>query len=159
MFRNIILLGMILAAASTAGWFTINREGDQTTIQINRSEIRSDATRAINRGREYLDQRDPRIAAQPNGDLGRQYDERQYQYPANQYPANQYPANQYPANQYQSGQSGQPQYYNSQYQPAGQSYPASQIYRGQEAQAYRYDTSEPGAGSGYGVPYQTPQNR
>ena len=37
-----------------AGWFKVNRDGDRTTIEINRSEIRQDARKAIDRGRELL---------------------------------------------------------------------------------------------------------
>ena len=38
-----------------AGWFKVNRDGERTTIEINRNEIRSDAKQAIERGREFLD--------------------------------------------------------------------------------------------------------
>ena len=48
-----------------AGWFQIHREGDRTTIEINKSEIRSDARRAINRGSDFLDRREQQQFAQP----------------------------------------------------------------------------------------------
>ncbi len=56
--RNIIIIAMLLAAASAAGWFQIQRDGEHTRIDINRAEIREDARRAIDRGREILDRRD-----------------------------------------------------------------------------------------------------
>jgi len=60
--RHLIILGILLAAASAAGWFQINRNGDNTTIEIDRAEIRSDARAAIDRGREFLDSREQQIA-------------------------------------------------------------------------------------------------
>ena len=56
--RNLFIIGMLLVAAFMAGWFQINREGDRTTIEINRAEIRSDTRQAIDRGRDFLDRRD-----------------------------------------------------------------------------------------------------
>ena len=53
--RNLFIIGMLVAGAFMAGWFQINREGDRTTIEINRNEIRSDTRRAIDRGRDFLD--------------------------------------------------------------------------------------------------------
>lgn len=53
--RNLMIIGMLLMAAFMAGWFKINRDGENTTIEIDRGEIRHDAERAITRGREYLD--------------------------------------------------------------------------------------------------------
>ncbi|QDV68460.1 hypothetical protein Poly24_21690 [Rosistilla carotiformis] len=53
--RNIFILGILVVAAFMAGWFTIDRDGEQTTIKINRDEIRQDAKVAIERGKEYLD--------------------------------------------------------------------------------------------------------
>lgn len=69
--RNLFIIAMLLVGAFMAGWFKINRDGDSTTIEINRNEIRSDARNAINRGREYLDRRDQQYADQ-------QYAEQQY---------------------------------------------------------------------------------
>ncbi|MCG8649016.1 MAG: hypothetical protein MI861_04240 [Pirellulales bacterium] len=63
--RNLIIIAVLLFAASMAGWFTVNREGDRTTIEINRNEIREDARRAIDRGREFLEQNDRQAQAQP----------------------------------------------------------------------------------------------
>ena len=63
--RNLLFLGMLVAAAFMAGWFQISKEGDRTTIEIDRNEIRSDARRAIDRGRQFLDERDLRFADQP----------------------------------------------------------------------------------------------
>ncbi|TWU47448.1 hypothetical protein Poly51_52480 [Rubripirellula tenax] len=56
--RNLIIIGMLGMAAFMAGWFKINRDGDRTTIEINRAEIRSDTRKAIDKGREVLDRRE-----------------------------------------------------------------------------------------------------
>lgn len=53
--RNLMILGMIGVAAFMAGWFKINRDAEHTTIEFNRAEIREDARRAIERGREIID--------------------------------------------------------------------------------------------------------
>ncbi|TWU55143.1 hypothetical protein [Rubripirellula reticaptiva] len=71
--RNLIIIGMLGVAAFMAGWFKINRDGDSTTIEINRAEIRSDARKAIEKGREVLDRReqeDQRYANDPNASYG-----------------------------------------------------------------------------------------
>ena len=56
--RNLFIIGMLGVAAFMAGWFKINRDGDSTTIEINRAEIRDDARKAIEKGREVLDRRE-----------------------------------------------------------------------------------------------------
>ncbi len=56
--RNLFIIGMLLVGAFMAGWFKVNRDGERTTIEINRSEIRGDARNAIDRGREFLDRRE-----------------------------------------------------------------------------------------------------
>jgi hypothetical protein len=61
--RNIIIIGMLLTAASTAGWFTIHRDGDNVSIDIDRAEIRSDTSKMIERSREALN-RQEQLAAQ-----------------------------------------------------------------------------------------------
>lgn len=53
--RNLFLLAIALLAAFMAGWFTVDREGDRTRIEIDGGEIRSDTREAIDRGRELLD--------------------------------------------------------------------------------------------------------
>lgn len=53
--RNLLVLGILTVGAFMAGWFTINRDGDRTTIEINKGEIREDARKAIDRGRELLE--------------------------------------------------------------------------------------------------------
>lgn len=73
--RTILLLGVVAFAAFTAGWFKINREGDSTTIEINRAEIRSDARRAIDKGRDILDKREAALADRQNEG---QFDDRQF---------------------------------------------------------------------------------
>lgn len=56
--RTIFILGILLGIAFLAGWFTVDRDTELTTIQINKSEIRVDAEKAIERGREYLERRE-----------------------------------------------------------------------------------------------------
>ncbi|QDS88175.1 hypothetical protein EC9_23630 [Rosistilla ulvae] len=63
--RNLLILGMLLVAAFMAGWFTIDRDGEQTTIKINRDEIRQDARQAIDRGKDYLDRQN--VGSQETG--------------------------------------------------------------------------------------------
>ncbi|MCC9642280.1 hypothetical protein LOC71_08335 [Rhodopirellula sp. JC740] len=65
--RTLLLLGLAVGAAFMAGWFTIERDGDTTRIEINKTEIRSDARSAIDRGREILDERQQAQEAQQNG--------------------------------------------------------------------------------------------
>ncbi|KAA1258497.1 hypothetical protein LF1_10170 [Rubripirellula obstinata] len=60
--RNLFIIVILAGVAFTAGWFTIDREGDKTTIQFNRAEIRQDTRRVIDRGREILDNRDQQFA-------------------------------------------------------------------------------------------------
>lgn len=68
--RTLLLIGLALGGAFMAGWFTIERDGDRTRIEINKTEVRSDARQAIDRGRELLEQRE-RLArenqSQPGG--------------------------------------------------------------------------------------------
>jgi hypothetical protein len=159
MFRNLVLIGVAVGAASMAGWFSINREGDQTSIQFNRSEIRDDAQRAIDRGRKYFDERDQRSANQRGGEsdpwnsgYDQQYDsqptyaDRDYQNPAPQNPAPQNPTPQYRADQYgaepyraepyhadqyPSGQNNRTYQDQGPFREAGYRQPGSQVYRGQ----------------------------
>ena len=56
--RNLFIIAVILLGAFMAGWFKVNRDGDRTTIEINRGEIRQDARKAIDRGRELLHEHD-----------------------------------------------------------------------------------------------------
>ncbi len=56
--RNLIVIAMLLVAASMAGWFKIHRDGDRTTIEINKDEIRQDTRGVIDRGREILHQQE-----------------------------------------------------------------------------------------------------
>jgi len=62
--RNLFLLVVIAAAAFAAGWFTICRDDEHTTIRFNRDEIRNDARLAIDRGREILNRQDQGQAMQ-----------------------------------------------------------------------------------------------
>ncbi len=101
--RTLFVIGILLVCAFLAGWFTVQRDDEGTTIRINRDEIRGDARQAIDRGRELLD-RDGRpmtseqVARQPYGDNA---------------PATYDP----PANQYQPQPPIDPQYQNQIYPP------------------------------------------
>lgn len=64
MTRSIFFLGAMSVVAFMAGWFTIERDGDRTRIEINRSEIRSDARQALDRGRDYWEQRQQQLASE-----------------------------------------------------------------------------------------------
>ncbi|MCP4887241.1 MAG: hypothetical protein GY904_11595, partial [Planctomycetaceae bacterium] len=76
--RNLLIFGMLLIAASAAGWFRVNRQGDRTLIEINQNEIRNDARNAINRGREYL-HRGEQLARQEFGQAGQPQSNQQMQ--------------------------------------------------------------------------------
>lgn len=100
--RNLIIFGMMLAAASAAGWFQVNRNGDNTTIEIDRAEIRNDARAAIDRGREFLDSREQSVAENQTDQTQQPWDAQQpyanpnsysqpYQQPASQYSQESYP--------------------------------------------------------------------
>ena len=56
MFRTIVILGILLVVAFMAGWFTIQRDDNETTIRFNRDEIRADTRKAIAKGRELINQ-------------------------------------------------------------------------------------------------------
>ena len=60
--RTLFVFGLIATAAFLAGWFTISRDDEHTTIRFNRDEIRNDARGAIDRGREILNKK---IQGQP----------------------------------------------------------------------------------------------
>jgi len=55
--RNLLIIGMLLCGAFFAGWFTIERDGDRTRIEINKTEIKDDLSDLSERGRDYLDRR------------------------------------------------------------------------------------------------------
>ncbi len=55
MFRTIAIVVVLAACAFMAGWFTIDRDEQETTIRINRDEIRSDASEALAKGKEFLE--------------------------------------------------------------------------------------------------------
>ena len=69
--RTILLLALAVGGAFAAGWFTIQRDGDRTLIEINKTEIRNDTRQAIDKGREMLDKREQERLAnqqqQPGG--------------------------------------------------------------------------------------------
>ncbi len=80
--RNLFIMGMLTVAAFMAGWFTINREGDRTTIEINKSEIREDARKAIDRGRDLLERVEEPSGASGDGFWdGQGYQQQQEQQP------------------------------------------------------------------------------
>lgn len=54
MFRTVLFLLVLALCAFMAGWFTIDRNENETTIRFDRDEIRADASKAIAKGREIL---------------------------------------------------------------------------------------------------------
>ncbi|MEM6365357.1 MAG: hypothetical protein AAF745_13100 [Planctomycetota bacterium] len=63
--RTLLLLGLAIGGAFMAGWFTIERDGDRTRIEINKTEVRSDVGRTIDRVQDLRQQREQnRVAAQ-----------------------------------------------------------------------------------------------
>lgn len=54
MFRSLMILGALGVIAFMAGWFTIHRDDNETTIRFNRDEIRADTSKAFAKGREIL---------------------------------------------------------------------------------------------------------
>ena len=73
--RSLFLVAIIASAAFMAGWFTISRDDEHTTIKFNRDEIRKDAKTALDRGRQILNKQgqpaavsgdDARYTAGPN---------------------------------------------------------------------------------------------
>lgn len=56
--RTLLLLGLAVGGAFMAGWFTIERDGDKTRIEINKTEIRQDTRQAIDKGRDLLEKRE-----------------------------------------------------------------------------------------------------
>ena len=142
-----------------AGWFTINREGGQTSIQFDRDEIRSDTARAINRGREYLDERGQRLTSQQGSSSN--YRDDGYGQPTHQQQSYQQPS--YQGQTYDQGQSsyqsdhyGQPQYDRTQH--GQQQYDRSQYSQQQygQPQSSQSQYSQPQ----YGQPqYGQPQYR
>ncbi len=118
--RTIFVVGIILVCAFMAGWFTIQRDEEGTTIRINRDEIRGDTRQAIDRGREFLDKGGDgqlpaeQLAEQPFGSNVQQSwnqqpqnyqqlpstDPRYQNQPYQTQPPQQYPPQQYPPRQY-----------------------------------------------------------
>lgn len=93
--RNLLLLGLLVGGAFMAGWFTIERDGDRTRIEINKTEIRQDTRQAIERGREFIDQQEQDRSAGSNPVQGAGYNA----------PVN-YETSGYPPNNYSNGNYG-----------------------------------------------------
>lgn len=68
--RTLLFLGLGVVGAFMAGWFTIEREGDRTRIEINKTEIRADTRQAIDKGKDFLDQREQDRLAQQQQPIG-----------------------------------------------------------------------------------------
>jgi len=120
--RNLFIIGMLLVAAFMAGWFKIQRDGERTTIEINRTEIRNDTRTAIDRGREFLDRRDQEYADQQFADQQQQV----------------WPQEQVAAQQDAWGttyDSRQPAYYDPNYSPQNQQVP-NQSFDPRQANPY-----------------------
>lgn len=90
--RNLFVLVIVAAAAFAAGWFTVSRDGEHTTIQFNREEIRNDARMAIDRGREILNKQEAGQSPDPSRPWPENRTAANPQSPWNQ-PAPTYPPN------------------------------------------------------------------
>lgn len=64
MLRAFTIIGILAACAFMANWFTIDRSKNETTIRFNREEIREDASKALAKGREFLNRENPAEADQ-----------------------------------------------------------------------------------------------
>ncbi len=100
--RTIFVIGILLVCAFMAGWFTIHRDDEGTTIRFDRDEIRGDTRQAIERGRDFLDRDD----AQANEQIAQQ----PYQTYVENAPAG------YDSQGYQQRPSTDPEYQSPQYQ-------------------------------------------
>lgn len=109
--RNLMILGMIGVAAFMAGWFKINRDAEHTTIEFNRAEIREDARRAIERGREIIER-------SSNTDQQR-YADGSAPVPGQGSPSQGFPSQGFPGQSGQPPQYGQPAGYQQPGQPSG----------------------------------------
>ncbi|NND98347.1 MAG: hypothetical protein HKN47_13580 [Pirellulaceae bacterium] len=160
--RSILVIGLVLGCAFMAGWFTINRDGGETTIRIDRDEIRSDAKTAINRGREYLDQGQPGHTQYP--ETGQQPADGQTapaswtQYQNQQYPNQQYPNQQYTNQQYTNQSYPNQQYPNQQYQAPQPQTGNSDFYYPNQQHANRppapWENQAPAPSTQQQVPYR-----
>jgi hypothetical protein len=133
--RKILFIGGIIAAMFAAGWFQIHREGNETMIKINRDEIRTDARRAIVKGRELLDRGEQEIERREIQMSEQDYVTQRSRYDTNQsYPAPANQPGQYQAPRNESARYPAPQYrmpdrnYNSQYPVNDQSQAGSGQY-------------------------------
>ena len=119
--RNLLVLGLMIGGAFLAGWFTVDREGDRTTIEIDRSEIRGDARKAIDKGRELLDQRERERAAEEQANSAgfpTTADQQTNPYEGNQYRQEPDPQTPYPGARQPSGQYSGERYSPQPYSPA-----------------------------------------
>ncbi|MCM2372818.1 hypothetical protein [Aporhodopirellula aestuarii] len=143
--RTLLLIGLAIGGAFMAGWFTIERDGDKTRIEINKTEIRNDTRQAIDKGRDLLDQREQeRLAREQQQQSG--YPAEQGNWPPQAAPIQDAGYAGYPApNQYnnQNGYGGQP--YGSQPAPGGYnpSYPAPGANQQAPAQQPRWTEMPP----------------
>ena len=121
--RTLLLAGILGFAAFAAGWFRIHRDGEHTTIRIDRGEIRSDARRAIDRGREILDQREAEMVARqedraerPVDNDDNRYEDRRYvtpsdyRYSNDRYDNDRYDDDRYNNNRYDDNRYGDDRY-------------------------------------------------
>lgn len=123
--RTIFIVGILLVCAFMAGWFTVHRDDEGTTIKFNRDEIRGDTRQVIDRGREFLDRNrdqvydngsgyEDQVAQRPHFDNGQPgYNPQGQQY-------GQQPSTDPQYQQYQNPQYQQQQFQQQYQQPAYQ---------------------------------------
>lgn len=142
--RTLLLLGLAIGGAFMAGWFTIEREGDQTRIGINKAEIRSDARQAIDKGRDLLDKREQEA-------LARQQQNANFNNGSNGWPPQTAPVQgaaynaptPYNPNGYQQPYAGQAQQGQGQYGGQAGYNPNYQVPGGQPSNAQRWTEMPP----------------
>lgn len=127
MFRAILVLGVLGVVMFMAGWFTVDRNSEETTIRFDRDEIRADTAKAIAKGRDFLEKtrqnntstaQDQQGIAPNQGQPG--YSNAQYQTGGQNYGTQQYGTQQYGTQQYGTQQyPQQPQAPQQSYQQAG----------------------------------------
>ncbi|TWU04457.1 hypothetical protein [Stieleria varia] len=174
--RTLMILAVLVGVAFMAGWFTINRGDGQTTITINRNEIKNDTRAAITKGREYLNRDGQPMQSQP-ADAYPQYPSPNYSdYQQTGYGANQPYGSQPYGNQPVSTQpygNNAPTYGAQPYgtqtygaQPYGSQAYGSQTYGTQDYSTQTYGTQDYStqdygtqAYNGYGSPAGTQSNQ
>lgn len=135
MFRAILVLGVLAVITFMAGWFTVDRNSEETTIRFDRDEIRADIGAGIAKGRDFLEKTRQNNTSTAHGQQGvaqqaqgqPTYTGAQYQNGGQNYGTQPYGTQQYPPQPQAPQQSYQQAGYQNYkppvgYQPAGNTY-------------------------------------